>query len=1197
MNTHNSHTDLINLALLGTIFIGCSFALQLWFTKKTNRPANRFLALALATVAFWMIWLLGVHNGLTDYSSHRNRLPLEYLLALGPFIYFYVLKTISPEGKFRLKSLLHFSPLLLQLSLIAVESMNTGTATHYPSRFYWLDYSLQLLTLISIGCYLYLSNKLIEGFYRQLKFNELSDRYRHELRWLKRSLAGLGLSWLLLMIYTLAAGFFYNKMPEGYGYPACFLLAIIIIGIAASALARPEAEVSVQPPAFKPLLPIELKQKGIWLKEVMKANRYYRDPGLTLHSMSETLNMQPNDLSRIINQVLKKSFNDFINEYRVAEVIQKMSDPAYDKLTLIGIAMDSGFNSKSTFNRTFKDITGKSPVEYKTWVKERPNYTLRPFSHPVAIISGNETTPAWSSEKLNRNVMLKNYLKIAYRNLLKNKAHSLINIAGLSVGMAVAMLIGLWIWDELSFDKSFKNYDHLAQIKQNVLVNGDVATGTSVPWPIGSQISKDYGSNFKAVSMASFTYGHILGLGDKKLNINGTFFEPQALDMLSVNMLKGGKTALNDPSSILLSASTAKAYFGNGDPMNKVFTIDNNLTVKVTGVYQDFPYSSTFADVNFIAPWELLQKAQGMKQQKDTWRCNCYMAFAQVADNVDIKKASAAIRDVKLSKVDKSELKGKPEIFLDPMKNWHLYSDFKNGKIVGGRIQYVWMFGIIGIFVLLLACINFMNLSTARSEKRAKEVGIRKAIGSLRVQLIYQFFSESLLVTVLAFVLAVVFVQLGLPFFNDVAGKKMSLPWNTPLFWLLGVGFSIITGLISGSYPALYLSSFKPVKVLKGTFKVGRLAAIPRKALVVTQFVVSVTLIIGTIVVYRQIQFAKNRPVGYTRDGVVMLPMVGDAIHRQFAAVKDELTKTGAIAEIAEAGSPVTAVYSTNAGFDWKGKDPTLSVDFPNIEVTPDYGKTVGWQFKDGRDFSSAYLSDSVGFVINETAAKFMGLKNPVGETIRWDGVPYKVLGVIKDMVVESPYEPVRPMLYHILKGSGDFVILKINPKISTSEAIQKIAPVFKKFNPSQPFDYQFADTEYAKKFGNEERIGKLASFFAGLAIFISCLGLFGMASFMAEQRVKEIGVRKVLGASVFNLWRMLSTDFVILVGIALVIATPLAYYFMHNWLQNYTYRSDITFWIFVLTAAGALVITLLTVSYQSIKAALMNPVKSLRSE
>ncbi len=662
-------------------------------------------------------------------------------------------------------------------------------------------------------------------------------------------------------------------------------------------------------------------------------------------------------------------------------------------------------------------------------------------------------------------------------------------------------------------------------------------------------------------------------------------------------MLKGNTNGLNDPSSILLSASTAKAYFGNADPMDKVMKIDNNQVVKVTGVYEDLPDNSYFAGVDFVAPWEQFSNANGLKKQADTWRCNCYFTYAQLADNADVNNVSAKIRDIKLTKVNKIELKQKNQVFLNPMKNWHLYSDFKNGVIAGGRIQYVWLFGIIGVFVLLLACINFMNLSTARSEKRAREVGIRKAIGSLRLQLIYQFLSESLLVVTFAFALSLLLVQLALPFFNDVSGKKMSILWGSPLFWLSGSIFSLVTGLVSGSYPALYLSSFQPVKVLKGTFRVGRLAAIPRKVLVVLQFSVSVTLIIGTIIVFRQIEFARNRPVGYSRDGLIALPMVTGDIHKQFAVVKDELEKNGAIMSIAESGSPTTGDYSSNSGFDWRGKDPALAVEFPNIDVSYDYGKTVGWQFTDGRDFSSAFLSDSTAFVLNETAAKFMGLKHPVGETVKWDGHPFHVIGVIKDMVSESPYAPVRPTLYHMLQGGGDFVIAKMNPKISAHEALNKIEKTFKTYNPAQPFEYQFVDDEYAKKFGNEERIGKLASAFACFAVFISCLGLFGMASFMAEQRIKEIGIRKVLGATVFNLWQLLSRDFVMLVIISLLIATPVSYYFMRQWLQGYQYRTEITWWIFAAAAAGAMIITLLTVSYQSIKAALTNPVKSLKTE
>jgi len=793
--------------------------------------------------------------------------------------------------------------------------------------------------------------------------------------------------------------------------------------------------------------------------------------------------------------------------------------------------------------------------------------------------------------------MIRNYLKIAWRNLIKNKASSLINIGGLAVGMAVAMLIGLWIWDELSFDKNFKNYDRITQVLQNNTMNGEVGTGINVPWPMGDELRKSFGSDFKYVTMATYNNGHILTHADKKLTKNGTYFEPSALEMLSIQMIRGTKNALHDPSSIMLSESTAKVYFGNADPMDKVMKIDNNQVVKVTGVYEDLPENSSFSGVDFIAPWALFSNSAGLKKEADTWRCNCYFTYAQVADNSDINKVSAKIRDIKKDKVNKIELKQKNQVFLNPMKNWHLYSDFKNGVIIGGRIQYVWLFGTIGFFVLLLACINFMNLSTARSEKRAKEVGIRKAIGSLRRQLIYQFLSESLMVVAFAFIFATILAQFSLPFFNEVAGKKIAIPWNSPLFWLAGISFSLVTGLISGSYPALYLSSFQPIKVLKGTFRVGRLAAVPRKVLVVVQFTVSVVLIIGTIIVFRQIQFAKNRPVGYTRAGLITLPMATGDIHKQFAAVKDELEKSGTIISIAEAGSPTTGNYSSNSGFDWKGKDPGQAVEFPNIEISPDYGKTIFWKFAAGRDLSTTYLTDSLAFIINETAAKFMGLKNPVGETLKWDGVSFHIIGVVKDVVSESPYFPVRPTLFHLLKGGGDYVILRINPKISVGEALDKIEKVYKTYNPAQPFEYQLVDEEYAKKFGDEERIGKLASSFASLAIFISCLGLFGMASFMAEQRIKEIGVRKVLGASVFNLWGMLSKDFVVLIFISLLIASPIAYYFMHNWLQNYQYRSDVAWWIFAVTAIGAMAITLLTISYQSIKAALANPVKSLRSE
>jgi ABC-type antimicrobial peptide transport system permease subunit len=567
----------------------------------------------------------------------------------------------------------------------------------------------------------------------------------------------------------------------------------------------------------------------------------------------------------------------------------------------------------------------------------------------------------------------------------------------------------------------------------------------------------------------------------------------------------------------------------------------------------------------------------------------------QLADHADATKVSRKIKDIKLNKINAEDAAHKPEVFLQQMSKWHLYSEFKNGVNTGGRIQFVWLFGIIGFFVLLLACINFMNLSTARSEKRAKEVGIRKSIGSLRMQLIVQFFSESLLVVVFAFVFSLLLVQLAIPLFNDVADKKMTIPWGNPLFWLMGLGFSIITGLIAGSYPAFYLSSFKPVKVLKGTFKAGKLAAIPRQVLVVLQFTVSVVLIIGTIVVFRQIQFSKNRPVGYSRAGLITIPVVTEEIHKHFEAIRQELKKSNAVEEISESSSPTTALYEFDGGFEWRGSNS--KGDFGFIYASAGFGKTIGWHIKEGRDFSRDFPTDSTAFIVNEAAVKFMNLKNPIGEIIKADGKPYHIIGVVDDMVMESPYRPVTRTIFTLSFNAENIINVRINHAVSVHEAIAKIENIFKKYNPAQPFDYQFINDEYARKFSDEERIGKLAGVFAALAIFISCLGLFGMASFVAEQRTKEIGVRKVLGATVADLWSLLSKEFLLLVFISLLIASPLAYYFMHSWLQNYEYRTELSWWIFAVAAIGGLVITLCTVSYQAIKAAIANPVKSLRTE
>jgi putative ABC transport system permease protein len=798
--------------------------------------------------------------------------------------------------------------------------------------------------------------------------------------------------------------------------------------------------------------------------------------------------------------------------------------------------------------------------------------------------------------------MFKNYCSVAWRYILKNKTSSFINIGGLALGMAVAILIGLWIYDELSFNGWHKNYNQIAQVKSNANYNGEVYTIDTHPMPLGTELRNSYGRDFKYVVMSTHEL-HTISTVDKRFNSSGNFMQPDAPDMLTLKMRSGSRGGLKDLNSILLSESLAKKIFGNEDPLNKVVNIDNKLAVKVSGVYEDLPDNSDFRDLSFIAPFDFyLSSYDWAKKKFNDWSNISVSIYTQLNPGISFAKASADIKNLLMTHSGADFAKRKPELFLQPMSRWHLYSSFENGiNTTSDQLRMIWLYGTIGVFVLLLACINFMNLSTARSEKRAREVGIRKAIGSVRFQLIAQFFSESLIVSGLAFMLAIVLVQCSLPWFNDIAGKKINIPWANPIFWLSGGIFSFFTGLIAGSYPALYLSSFSPVKVLKGTFHAGRWEAVPRKALVVMQFTVSIVLMIGTTIVYRQIQFGKNRPVGYNAKSLLQIQINSPEFQNNYNLFSNEVKRTGVVSESAESASPVTSIWSTNRGFSWKGKENTAELEFSTISVSSGYGKTIGWQFLAGRDFSKEMASDSFGFVINETAAKLMGLENPVGETVNWDQIkekPFRILGVVRDMVMESPYALPSPTLFFIHQRDGaNCMFLRLNPHSNSHQALATIEAKFKTINPNTVFEYSFVDDEFNKKFASEERISKLAGIFGSLAIVISCLGLFGLASFMAEQRTKEIGVRKVLGATVFNLWGLMSRDFIMLILISLLIATPAAYLFMHRWLQNYPYRIEISWWIFVAAALATVFITLLTVSFQSIKAALMNPVTSLRSE
>lgn len=1153
MNSAHLNIDIPDLGLLVTSGIGLAFGLMLFISGKGNRAANRWLGSVLLVIIVGQIRTLLMDMG---WAASGN-LDLASL-GLGPLIYGYVSSIVRPGGRFRFRSLLQCWPVFAGALLVGLG--RNGKLLH-----------VDVLTVFNYGagcCFVWLSYRLIRKFLAEQQFTG-TDRYRLKLGWLKAVTEVFAFGWLLCLPLVLA-GLSPAWLQVGSG--------IFWIGVAGMAILRPESHLPGDDPYFLKVAPRdEFKQQAAWLKKELKRRAYYRDPELSLGSLAGKLGMTTHELSGLINTVLKKNYNDFINGFRVAEVISRLRDPAYDQLTLEGIAYGAGFNSPRTFHRVFKDMTGKTPAEFK---KELPSYHLAYGSGSAELISVQKST--------NRNFMFKNYLKIAWRNIVRKKASSLINITGLAVGMAVAMLIGLWIWDELTFNKFNTNYDRIVQVLANKQVGGGLATQASQPFPLSAVLREQYGSDFKAVA-AAVVYEQDINYHNHAFSRTGCFAEPAMTGILTLHMMKGSKAAFSQPGTTLINESFAHALFGDADPIDKIIKISDAYLVRVAGVYEDLPRNTQFGNVEFIAPIRLLF---GNAEDMNNWNNSSFQVFALLNKGSQPAQVTRKIRNILCERRKDAT---KPALVLFPMRAWHLY-EFKEGVLVAGRLQFVWLFGIIGLFVLLLACINFMNLSTARSERRAKEVGIRKAIGSLRVQLVVQFLGESFLIVALSFVLAVLLAWLSLPLFNDISGKQLHLIWNDPLVWLACLCFCVLTGLVAGSYPAIYLSSFNAVRVLKGTFKAGPSASLPRKVLVVLQFAVSVTIITGTIVVFKQIEFARDRPVGYDRDHLVMIPYNGI---RSYRAFRQELLNTGVVTGVTASGNPTTGTWSSADNLGWRGKDPNRQEVFGTVLIDPDFGSVVGWKMKEGRNFSKEFLTDSAGFLFNEAAIRQMGLKQPVGETIQWHGKDWKVLGVVKDMVMNSPFEPVTPVVFLMddRERSFNVIIFKLKAGMPVSRSLAGVETVFKKYAPEAPFNYKFADSEYAQKFLAEERTGKLASIFAGLAIFISCLGLFGVASFVAEQRIKEIGVRKVLGASVAGIWGLLSKEFVMLVSIALLIAVPVSWYFMHQWLQQYTYRTGLSWWVFALTGAGAVMITLLTVSYHSLKAALTNPVKSLRSE
>ncbi|MEO6669525.1 MAG: ABC transporter permease [Ferruginibacter sp.] len=791
--------------------------------------------------------------------------------------------------------------------------------------------------------------------------------------------------------------------------------------------------------------------------------------------------------------------------------------------------------------------------------------------------------------------MLKNYLKIAFRNLWKSKGFSIINISGLAIGMASAILILLWIQNEMSHDTFHEKADRIYTANNRDKFNGQHWAWATTPTVMGPTVKSNYTSDVEDVVRSNNT-SFLLTVGDKHLNVQGNFVDTGFFNMFSFPLIKGNTSqALKGKYNIVITQKLSQKLFGSEEAMGKTIRIDSVDNFTVSAVMKDLPNNTAFK-FEYLLPWSYREKVNTFDI---SWGNNSIQTYILLKPGINQNTFDAKIKNITIDHTKNTASPSTTQVFTQLFSDQWLYSKSENGKYVGGRIEQVKVFSIIAIFILLIACINFMNLSTAKSEKRAKEVGIRKVVGAQKGWLIVQFISESIMIAFFAAILALIIVEISLPGFNQLVGKQLYIDFSNIYFWLAGIGFVLFTGLLAGSYPAFYLSSYQPVKVLKGTFKAAHALVTPRKILVVIQFSFAIALIICTIIVMHQVNYGQSRETGYEKDKLVYTFIQGDN-EKHFDLIKNELLSSGAAVAVTKSMSPITQRWSDGWGFSWPGSKPgDNKVDFIRFSSDADFVKTMGVHLLEGRDIDiKNYPGDSNAVLLNETSVKIMNLKNPLGAIIREDeGASWKVVGVIKDYVFESPYQKIQQLMVFGPKAWFNAIHYRLNPSLPTERAIQMVKNIFEKYNPQYGFDYHFVDEDYAQKFSQEKRTATLSGLFAGLTIFISCLGLFGLATYTAQNRIKEIGVRKVLGASVTNITSLLSKDFLKLVIISFIIASPVAWYAMQSWLQTYNYRINIEWWVFAITGVLSVMIAIATVSYQAFKAAVANPIKSLRTE
>lgn len=1196
LNSYNLHITLYDLAFLGMIFIGLTLSLLLWFKKGINKSANRFLSAALCIIVLWMVRVLGIDIGIETYYPHWSWLPLQFSLAFGPLLFFYVLKITRPEYKFRRIDLLHFSPLLLELGAWALEvrdSIKTVATTYDTATFHLLDPVLLLLAFISVSTYLYLSYRLIERFYRRLEFTG-GDRYRFEFRWLRNLLKAFGLLWLLWVPFTILN---YSGHNDHAYYPMYLLVAVMMIWIAAVAHLRPEAGVHAEMSSFlKPLLPSGLKEKGSWLKKAVKENRYYQDPELSLGSLAEKLGLHTHELSRILNTVLKKNFNDFINEYRVQEVVRKMQDPAYDHITLLGVAYESGFNSQSTFSRIFKQITGENPLEYKNNLKkDYPTYNLRRY---------DRFTTAILPVKSNRYGMFKNYLKIAWRNLIRQKLYSVINISGLAVGLAVCMLIMLYVAHEHSYDRFHKNADRIYTLHASIKIGGQALNMEYMSYGTGPIVKQnqpkveDYMRTMdydKHVIVYNPVSPDTKFAENKVLYADAGFFKFFSFKLLSGNP----SSVLSKPFSVVISKDMAQKYFGGEDPVGRTLVIkkDSTYTYLVTGVAENTPSNSSI-DFNFVASTASLLSMKDMnnrvgeQQRIGPGSFNVFLLLKDRGDTAQVKRVMQSI--VKADKMAKAY--DDERFSLLPLAATHLDNNYADTA----NIKYLKIFPIVAILVLLLALVNYMSLSTARSTLRAKEVGVRKVTGASRKNIARQFYVESALFACISFVLGYLLCCIFKPFFLNALKLNIdnSFLYN-PLVLTLMAGLLIVTILVAGSYPSLVLSSFNPVVTLKGKMGKQSGGVTVRKVFTTLQFAISVGLIICGIVIDRQLYYMRHAETGINRENVLMIP-AGSAFGGHYAAFSREIKNLAGVNEVA------TSHYNMFQGYDMYmvGKNPKEQSMLPAMTIDQNFINVLGLKWK-YPPLANTTLTGGHKVVINEEAITKLHLEpNPVGTFIKSGDDNLQIMGVVKDFNYSSMEEPIKSLGLFIAPDTAQLwgkyncsLFARIKPKTNLPTLLDAIKSIYKKYDKDTPFSYTFMDDAFNAQYEAEDRLASMFSIFTVITIVLATMGLFGLAAFTIEQRTKEIGIRKVLGASISSINGLLSKDFLKLVLLSILVASPIAWWFMHKWLQGFAYRINIQWWMFAGAGLLAVIVAIITVSYHAVRAAIANPVDSLRSE